>query len=195
WIVSRSAAINHWYFYCVDADFGPFFLKYVSYFPYNAKLCINGNEWAKQQATKAGIRFTPLDNGFAACGDVPALQALCDSFGPEHIEALLHKWQAILPCPFTGRGSGRGLRLRHLDLAGGVLPDPDAGPAGVRAGVLRTGHPRQPRHRPPGPRRVDLRPAGPPRHSPARPGPRHYPPGHPPRAPAPKHQKKHTRTQ
>ena len=33
------------------------------YFPYTAKLCINGNEWAKRQAAKAGIGFEPLDNG------------------------------------------------------------------------------------------------------------------------------------
>jgi hypothetical protein len=28
----------------VDADFGPFFLKFCSYFPYNARLCLNGHE-------------------------------------------------------------------------------------------------------------------------------------------------------
>jgi hypothetical protein len=62
----------------VDADFGPFFLKFGTYFPYTAKLCINGNEWAKRQAAKAGIGFTPLDNGFAAIddpADVAILQA------------------------------------------------------------------------------------------------------------------------
>ena len=47
WIVRASAMVNHYYFYCVDSDFGPFFIKFCSYFPYNAKLCINGNEWAK----------------------------------------------------------------------------------------------------------------------------------------------------
>ena len=31
--------VNQYYFYCVDEDFGPFFLKFCSYFPYNAKLC------------------------------------------------------------------------------------------------------------------------------------------------------------
>ncbi len=35
--------VNHFYFYCADSDFGPFFLKFCSYFPCNAKLCINGN--------------------------------------------------------------------------------------------------------------------------------------------------------
>ena len=34
--------VNHYDFYCVDQDFEPFFLKFCSYFPYNAKLCING---------------------------------------------------------------------------------------------------------------------------------------------------------
>ena len=65
WLVRASAFINFFYFYCVDADFGPFFLKFSTYFPYTAKLCINGNEWAKRQAAKAAIRFEPLDNGFA----------------------------------------------------------------------------------------------------------------------------------
>jgi hypothetical protein len=63
WIVRTSAMVNHYYMYCVDRDFGPFFLKFSSYFPYNAKLCINGNEWAKRQAAKAGISFEALDNG------------------------------------------------------------------------------------------------------------------------------------
>ena len=28
WIVSSTAMVNHYYFYCVDEDFGPFFLKF-----------------------------------------------------------------------------------------------------------------------------------------------------------------------
>jgi len=33
WIVRATAMVNQWYFYCVDTDFGPFFLKFSSYFP------------------------------------------------------------------------------------------------------------------------------------------------------------------
>ena len=110
WLVRSSAFINFFYFYCVDADFGPFFLKFSTYFPYTAKLCINGNEWAKRQAAKAGIGFTPLDNGFAACQDVAAVQAICDSLGPEHIDALLRKWLPILPNPFTDEDEAAGYR-------------------------------------------------------------------------------------
>ena len=108
WLVRASAFINFFYFYCVDADFGPFFIKFSTYFPFTAKLCINGNEWAKRQATRAGISFEPLDNGFAACSDVPPLQAVCDSLGPAHIEALARKWLTILPSPFTADDQAAG---------------------------------------------------------------------------------------
>jgi hypothetical protein len=110
WLVRASAFINFFYFYCVDADFGPFFIKFSTYFPYTAKLCLNGNEWAKRQATKAGIGFEALDNGFAAVDDVAAVQAICDSFGPDHIEALLRKWLRILPNPFTPEDEAAGYR-------------------------------------------------------------------------------------
>ncbi|MGF7137474.1 hypothetical protein P3T40_008987 [Paraburkholderia sp. EB58] len=33
-VIEGSAMVNHYYFYCVDDDFGPFFLKFCSYFPY-----------------------------------------------------------------------------------------------------------------------------------------------------------------
>ena len=42
WLVDSTAMVNHFYFYVVDDDFGPLFLKFCSYFPYNAKLCITG---------------------------------------------------------------------------------------------------------------------------------------------------------
>ena len=101
WIVSSTGIVNQFYIYAVDADFGPLFLKFCSYFPYNAKLCLNGNEWAKRQAGKAGIGFTALDNGFAACEDPVGLQKICDRLTAAKIDALLRKWLAILPHPFT----------------------------------------------------------------------------------------------
>jgi len=54
WIVRSSAMVNHFYCYCMDREFGPFFLKFCSYFPYNAKRCLNGHEYAKCQLGKEG---------------------------------------------------------------------------------------------------------------------------------------------
>jgi len=110
WIVKTTAVVNHFYVYAVDTEFGPFFLKFCSYFPYNAKLCVNGHEWAKRQATKAGIAFTALDNGFATVDDPAALQAICDRLGPGQIDGLLRKWLAILPHPFTPADREAGYR-------------------------------------------------------------------------------------
>ena len=110
WLVKTSALVNFFYFYCVDADFGPFFIKFCTYFPYTAKLCINGHERAKRQAARAGIGFEALDNGFASCQDPGALQALCDRLGPPDIGALLDKWLRILPHPFTADDIAAGYR-------------------------------------------------------------------------------------
>src|ERR1700740_2195213 len=49
WIVKSTAMVNHYYIYAVDRDFGPFFLKFGTYFPYNGKPCQNGHEYAKRQ--------------------------------------------------------------------------------------------------------------------------------------------------
>jgi len=108
WLVKTTAMVNHFYFYCVDADFGPFFLKFCSYFPFTARLCINGHHWAQRQAAKAGVGFTSLDNGFAACDDPARLQAICATLSPGHIEALLGKWLRILPHPFTEEDTAAG---------------------------------------------------------------------------------------
>jgi hypothetical protein len=110
WIVKTTGLVNHFYFYCLDPDFGPFFLKFCSYFPYNAKLCLNGHEWAKRQAAKAGIGFIALDNGFAAVEDPVAVQAICDSLGSAQIDGLLRKWLARLPHPFTADDRAAGYR-------------------------------------------------------------------------------------
>ena len=110
WIVRATALVNQYYFYCLDADFGPFFIKFGSYFPYNAKLCINGNEWAKCQAAKSGIDFEPLDNGFASCSDPARLQRICDRLSAKKIDALARKWFARLPHPFTPQDRRAGYR-------------------------------------------------------------------------------------
>lgn len=78
WIVKTTGVVNHFYFYCVDEDFGPFFLKFCSCFPYNAKLCLNGNHWAQRQAAKAGLVHEAMDNAFASVADPEALQEICD---------------------------------------------------------------------------------------------------------------------
>ncbi len=110
WLVRSTAMVNHYYFYGVDQDFGPFFIKFCSYFPYTAKLCLNGHEYVKRQLKQAGIAYEALDNGILSCADPAKLQALCDSLSPEKIEALVRKWLARLPRPFTQADQDAGYR-------------------------------------------------------------------------------------
>ena len=110
WIVKSTAMVNQLYFYCLDEDFGPFFLKFCTYFPYNAKLCINGHEYVKRQLAKEGIAFEPLDNGILSCADPRRLQEVCASLSAAKIDALLRKWLAKLPHPYTAADRKAGHR-------------------------------------------------------------------------------------
>jgi len=110
WIVRRSAMVNNYYIYAVDRDFGPFFLKFCSYFPFNAKLCLNGHEYAKRQLAKEGIAFEALDNGILKCADPKRLQAICDGLSAAKIDALLRKWLRLQPHPYTGADRKAGYR-------------------------------------------------------------------------------------
>src|SRR5580698_969196 len=112
WIVRSTAMVNHFYIYCVDREFGPFFLKFCTYFPYNAKLCLNGHEYAKQQLANKGIGFQALDNGVLECDDAKRLQAICDGLSAEKIDALLRKWLRLLPHPFSAADRKAGFRYQ-----------------------------------------------------------------------------------
>src|SRR4051795_1585373 len=110
WIVKSTALVNHYYFYCVDRDFGPFFLKFCSYFPYNGRLCLNGHEYAKRQLERAGLDYKALDNGVLSCENPKRLQAICDGLSAARIDGLLRKGLARLPHPFTGPDRKAGYR-------------------------------------------------------------------------------------
>jgi hypothetical protein len=110
WLVRSSAMVNHFYLYCVDRDFGPFFLKFCTYFPYNAKLCINGHEWLKRQLEHKSIEYEALDNGILSCARPARAQALARALSPEKIDALLRKWLRRLPHPFTTADRAAGYR-------------------------------------------------------------------------------------
>ena len=159
WIVKSATPVNQFYFYCIDEDFGPFFLKFCTYFPYNAKLCINGHEYVKRQLAKEGIAFEALDNGILSCANPKRLQQLCDGLSAAKIDALLRKWLARLPHPFTAPGSQGRLPLRRVDPASRVLADPGSGSAADRPHLLRGSHPREPGPRPTRSGATDLRPA------------------------------------
>lgn len=112
WIDYSTAMVNFYYFYCVDEDFGPFFIKFCSYFPYTGKMCINGHEYLKRQLEARGTSFEPLDNGLLSCADPTAAQRIANGFDEERIERFFRKWLRLLPHPFPAADRKAGYRYR-----------------------------------------------------------------------------------
>ena len=121
WFSFRKAdrRVTCFYFYLWDTDFGPAFIKVCAYFPYPVKVWLNGHEWAKRQAVQAGIGFTELSNGFAACEDAAGLQGICDRLGPGTMEVFFERWMSILPLPLTPADRAAGywweLSMRQVE--------------------------------------------------------------------------------
>ena len=113
--------VGTYYFYVVDPDFGPGFIKICTYFPYPAKVWCNGHEWAKRQADRQGVAYTALANGFAACANPDRLQAICDGFGPGDVQAFFDRWIAHIPTPFTPVDRAAGywweLSMRQIEVS------------------------------------------------------------------------------
>jgi len=111
WLAKSTCPVNHYYFYCVDRDFGLFFIKFCSYFPYNARLCCNGHEYLKRQLTRHGIAFEALDNSIVSCAAPKRMQKLADALDEKKLDALVRKWFRRLPHPFPA--SDRAADLRY----------------------------------------------------------------------------------
>jgi hypothetical protein len=119
--------VSCYYFYVWDTEFGPGFIKICSYFPWPIKVWVNGHEWAKQQARKAGIGFTELANGFAATDDPDRLQAICDRLGPGAIGVFFQRWMARLPLPLAEADRTAGywweLSMRQIEVSRTLVLD------------------------------------------------------------------------
>ena len=112
WIIRSTAMVNHYYVYLVDKDFGPLFIKFCSYFPYPAKLCLNGHEWLKRQLTQREVPFEPLDNGIRASDQAGRVQRIADTLDAAKIDAVFRKWLRRLPHPFAAAHRAAGYRYQ-----------------------------------------------------------------------------------
>src|SRR6266545_3937464 len=119
--------VTVYYFYVLDREFGPGFIKLCSYFPYPGKVWVNGHEWAKTQADRARLAYIPLANGFASCSRPEVLQGICDRLGPADIQAFFDRWIGRIPTPLTDADRAAGywweLSLRQVEVSRTVVFD------------------------------------------------------------------------
>jgi hypothetical protein len=95
---------------------------------------LNGHEWARRQASKQGVCFEALDNGFRSTCDAVALAAITSRLSARDVECFFRRWQARLPSPFSAEDRRRGYRhelaFRQLELSDTrVFDRPHAGRA------------------------------------------------------------------
>lgn len=134
----REVWVTHYYIYILDEDFGLFFIKVCTYFPFDVKVCLNGHEWAKQQLRKAGIDFEALSNGFLSCQDPVYLQSICHQLDANQIQALFDRWVAQIPWPLSVSQQAAGYRhqlsIWQMEVSRTqVFADPEQGWALVEA--------------------------------------------------------------
>jgi hypothetical protein len=134
----QSLNVTYYYFYILDAEFGLFFIKVCTYFPFDVKVCFNGHEWAKQQLRKEGIGFKAMNNGFLSCENPERLQVICHQLNAEKIQALFDRWVEQLPWPLSPQqrvaGYAHQLSIWQLEVSRTqVFQDPEQGWALVEA--------------------------------------------------------------
>ena len=119
--------VSCYYFYIHDREFGPGFIKICTYFPYPAKIWLNGHEWTKRQATRARVPFTELSNGFAFSSRPDRLQSICDRLGPHDVQAFFDRWITRIPTPFTAEDRDAGywweLSMRQVEVSRTIVFD------------------------------------------------------------------------
>ena len=117
----QERRVGVYYFYVLDPEWGPGFIKICTYFPYPAKVWLNGHEWAKRQADRLHVPFSALSNGFASCPEPGRLQAVCDSLAPGHVQAFFDRWIIRIPTPFTREDRAAGywweLSMRQVEVS------------------------------------------------------------------------------
>jgi hypothetical protein len=101
---------NVYYFYRVDPQCGPMFVRVCPYFPFNIDVWMNGHNWLARQMQREGIDFVQRDNLFIECAKPERLQELADAFAPQDIQQPINAWLAKFVPFFSEEERERGYR-------------------------------------------------------------------------------------
>ena len=110
WIVSSTAMVNHYYFYAVDDDFGPFFSSSVPIFPTTPNCASTATSGPNARRPRKASASRPLTTASQPAMTPSACNGFATGLGPAQIDRLLRKWLARLPHPFSATDRQAGYR-------------------------------------------------------------------------------------
>lgn len=117
----QSLMVDHFYFYLVDPEWGPAFVKLCPYAPYGLWVWANGHEWAKRQLAHAGVAFEELDNGLRSVADPAAARRVCARLAAGHVRGLIDRSLRLVPSALAVEdrrvGFGYDWSVRQLEIS------------------------------------------------------------------------------
>ena len=130
WIDYTTAMVNFYYFYCVDEDFGPFFLKFCSYFPYTRQALHQRARVSQAAVGQARHRLRSARQRFACVVRTRRGAAHRGGLRREEDRALFPQVARIAAASVSGRGPQGRLSLSTLGACRRSFPS-------LRSGIVR----------------------------------------------------------
>ena len=142
-----SRRVGAYYFYILDEEFGPAFIRVCAYGPWSAKVWVDGRSRPNARPRRPASRSKCLVERFASCDQPEPLQAICDAFGSERVQAFFDRWMPHVPTPLTieDRAAGYWWELSMRQVATSARSCSTTAP---RPQLLRSAHSGQHRDRP-----------------------------------------------
>jgi len=94
----REAKCLHYYFYFIDKDLGPCYLRVPTWAPFRLQFYFNGHAWLAAQMDKKGMAYTLVDNAFTHITSFPRAQKIVDRFSERTLHRILDRY-ARQYCP------------------------------------------------------------------------------------------------
>ena len=90
----------HYYFYCMDEEFGLCYLRVPTWAPFHLQFYCNGHNWLARLLAKRQIESTQVDNCFSHIADWDTAQELSDAFPADRLHRLCDRLAGYL-CPVS----------------------------------------------------------------------------------------------
>ncbi len=108
--VGGTAMVNAFHVHLVGDGFGPRFIRFRPYFPYSARLRINGRGYLKRRMEKRPVPSGAPGSGIMGRAGPAAMRDIAGETGAGRIGAPFRRWLARPAHPFTTGDRAKGIR-------------------------------------------------------------------------------------